>query len=329
MKVLVTGADGFVGRNLVPVLERQGVEVLRGVRRIRFQDIPNQVELGDLPLLPLKFSEKLQGFSAIVHLAGFAHQPQKSAENQQRCYDINVNGTKRVIEIAAMAGIEKVIFLSSVKAHGRFPKGSSVCELDADAPNDAYGLSKLQAEKEGFEKSSKCGFQFLAIRPPLIYGPGVKANFLSMIKIAQAGFPLPFNNVKNLRSFCYIENLTDAIGQLMRDNRRESNTFYIADQTPISTKDMLITIARHLNSDIRLFSLPDFFTNSIANWPMFRNFSEKLLGDLVVSPNKLVSFLNWEAPHSTDEGVRRTVQWYLSTRNTSSNRRELFETKGI
>lgn len=310
MKVLVTGADGFVGRHLVPSLEQSGLEVIRGVRVAKTSMPPNSVALGDISELTMDRDGEFQDVGAIVHMAGFAHQPQKTAEQIDKCFKTNVEGTRRIVELAKRIGCSKVIYLSSIKAHGHFPQGRPVSESDQDNPDDSYGISKLQAERLGLELSARYEIQFVIIRPPLIFGPGVGANFLNLIKLVALGPPLPFRSITNQRSLCFVGNLVDAIERFIRDPRVTSDIFYIADSSPHSTRSLLEAIATSLDRKVRLFSVPQKIVKSACSWPKIGGMIEKMVSDSIVDTSKLRSYLNWEAPYSTEEGIRRTCLWY-------------------
>ncbi|HYX36726.1 MAG TPA: NAD-dependent epimerase/dehydratase family protein [Oligoflexus sp.] len=310
MKVLVTGADGFVGRHLVRSLEQSELEVIRGVRLAKESMPAGSVALGDISELSMDRAAEFEGVSAIIHLAGFAHQPQKSAEQIEKCFKTNVEGTRRIVEMAKRISCGKVIYLSSIKAHGHFPKGRPVSESDRDDPDDSYGISKLNAERLGMDLSARYGIQFVSIRPPLIYGPNVGANFLNLIKLVDLGPPLPFKSIANQRSLCFVGNLVDAIERIIHNPSVTSGTFYIADARPYSTRNLLEAIAASLDRRIRLFSLPQKLVESSCSWPKIGSMIEKMVSDSIVDTSKLRSYLNWEAPFSTDEGIRRTCLWY-------------------
>lgn len=310
LKVLITGADGFVGRHLVCSLEQSGLEVIRGVRVAKESMPASSVALGDISELSMDRAGEFQGVGAIIHLAGFAHQPQNTAEQIGKCFKTNVEGTRRIVEMAKRISCGKVIYLSSIKAHGHFPKGRPVSEFDQDDPDDSYGISKLHAEQLGLELSARYGIQFVIIRPPLIYGPNVGANFLNLIKLIDLGPPLPFRSIANQRSLCFVGNLVDAIERFIHDPRVTSDTFYIADVSPYSTRNLLEAIAASLDRKVRLFSLPQKIVESSCSWPKIGGMVEKMVSDSIVDTSKLRSYLNWEAPYSTEEGIRRTCLWY-------------------
>jgi nucleoside-diphosphate-sugar epimerase len=312
--IFVTGADGFLGKHLISSLQAQDIHTISGVRKIKSTELPNQVEMGNISRLSPSFIKHLEGVDTVIHLAGFAHQPQKSEDSRYNCWQTNVEGTRNIVQLGCKANVRKFIFLSSVKAHGGFPGQNPVSEKDSDNPQDLYGQSKLAAENIGFEISAEYGRQFVSIRSPLLYGPEVKANFLRLIKLVELGLPLPFGNLQNLRSVCFVENMTDLIKKIMLESDMRSELFYVADRMPISTGGLLKAIGRSMNQQVALFPVPKILISSLSKLPYIGDTADKMFGSLVVNTSKVEATLAWKAPFSTEEGIDRTVQWYLKSR---------------
>ena len=259
MKVHVTGAGGFVGRNLVAALARAGHEVL--------------------PALP--------GAQAVVHLAAIAHR----RAGREELDEVNVRLAARVGREAAAQGA-RLVFLSSVKVHGEESQ-APFTERSRIAPQDAYAVSKARAEDL---LGAIPGLRLAILRPPLVYGPGVKANFLALMRAIARGWPLPLGAIENRRSFIYVGNLADAIMRCLSAD----GTYLVADGAPVSTPALCRELGATLGRPARLVPFP------AALLP------RKLTASLVVDDRAIRERLGWRPPHARDEGLRATAQWYLA-----------------
>jgi nucleoside-diphosphate-sugar epimerase len=280
MRIFVTGASGFIGKALAPALEARGHEV-RGSGRDDSSE------------------NSLAGCDAIVHLANIAHS-RASREALQR---VNVEGTRRLAERAAAANVRRLVYLSSIKASGEETFDRPFDAGEAPSPQNEYGRTKLAAEGALAEVCARSGLQSVVLRPPLVYGPGVKANFLALIKAIDAGWPLPFARIENRRSLVYVGNLVDAIVRCIELPQAAGRTYVVSDAAPISTVALCRAIADALSRPARLFALPSAVLELI---PQLR----PLCRDLELSNARLRDELGWAPPFSFEESLAATARWY-------------------
>jgi nucleoside-diphosphate-sugar epimerase len=279
MRVLVTGASGFVGSALVPALAARGHEV-RALRR--GEDPP-------------------EGFEAAVHLANIAHG-RASAESLQQ---VNVEGTRQLGEKAAARGVRRLVYLSSIKASGEQTAGRPFDGMEAPAPEDAYGRSKLAAERALAELGGRTKLEVVVLRPPLVYGARVRANFLALVDALSRGWPLPLASVRNARSLIYVGNLADAIARCIEVRQAAGRTYVVNDGAPRSTPELCRAIGAALGKPARLLPFPAALLRLA---PPLR----PLVRDLVIDDARLRVELGWRPPFSPEQGLRAMAEWYLA-----------------
>ena len=279
MRVLVTGASGFVGSALAPVLVARGHEV-RALRR--GEDFP-------------------EGFDAAVHLANIAHGSAPASDLEK----VNVAGTRRVAELAAARGLRRFVYLSSIKASGERTAGPPFDGTEVPAPEDAYGRSKLAAERALAEVAAGTKLELVVLRPPLVYGPGVKANFLALVRAIARGWPLPLASVRNARSLVYVGNLADAIARCLEAPRAAGRTYVVSDGEPRSTPELCRALGAALGKPARLVPFPMALLRLA---PPLR----PLVRDLALDDARLREELSWRPPFSFEQGLRATAEWYLA-----------------
>jgi len=311
--ILVTGANGFVGSALVKRLanEDDATEVVAAVRRldITFPEGVKSRLVHDL-LSSTDWSSVLKGIDAIVHCAGRVHVMKDLVDNPLKAYrDVNVFGTINLARQAAEAGVRRFVFVSSVKVNGdntidRMPFTGE----DTPAPLDPYGVSKLEAEQGLREVSKKTGMEVVIVRPPLVYGLGVKANFESMLRWVARGVPLPLGSIHNSRSMVSLDNLVDLLSLCLKHPAAPSQIFMVSDGENISTTELLIRTARAMNKSIYLLPVP-------ASWLEFgaallgkRELAQRLCGSLEVDIEKTRVLLGWNPPLTFDNGLKKAVK---------------------
>jgi nucleoside-diphosphate-sugar epimerase len=275
MQVVVTGISGFIGSRLAPALAARGHQV-RGVARDAITD-------------PAAYA----GCDAIVHLANIAH----GKVARERLWDVNVRLTRTVAEVAVQQRVRRMVYLSSIKASGNETRARAFDGSENPAPVDDYGRAKLDAEHALFRVS---GLEAVVLRPPLVYGPGVKANFRALLHAVSHGWPLPFASIGNARSMIYVENLVDAIRHCLEAEQARGQTYLVCDaEPPLSTPELCSALARSLGRPARLFRFPP------------RLLPGKLTDSLEVDDSGIRNALGWKAPFSREEGLRATARWYL------------------
>jgi nucleoside-diphosphate-sugar epimerase len=315
-RVLVTGATGFVGRHLVPMLLTAGWE-LRAALRSRDARAPGGCEpvvVGDLARLP-DAGAALAGVDVVVHLAGRAHVMRETAGDPESEFRrVNAEATRHLAEQAARAGARRFVFLSTVKVNGERSFGRAFTEADAAAPEDAYGRSKWLAEQALHEVSRTGGLEVAAIRPPLVYGPGVKANFLRLLRLIDKGVPLPFGGVRNLRSLVSVWNLCDLVTCCVGHPAAAGETFLVSDQRDLSTPELIRAIADVMGRPARLLPVPEGVLRWASRLLRQGDVLDRLIGSLQVDSSKATRLLGWTPRLSVEDGLRRTAAWYLESR---------------
>ncbi|MFH1655197.1 MAG: NAD-dependent epimerase/dehydratase family protein, partial [Candidatus Omnitrophota bacterium] len=218
-------------------------------------------------------------------------------------------GTQRLAQMAVKAGVKRFIFISSVKVNGE-GKTEPYRENDAADPQDAYGISKREAEDLLTDIAKKTGLEVVILRLPLVYGPGVKANFKNLIKISASGFPLPFKGIRNLRSFLYLGNLVDAVMICIQHPKAVGETFLVSDGQDVSTTDLIKMIASAMNKKAILFSLHPGVLKAVCRIAGKAQVLEKLTGSLLVDSSKIRNLLGWNPPFTLEQGIGETVKHY-------------------
>ncbi len=309
MKILITGATGFIGRALCETLSDYGFNLRAAVRHnidIRLPINCKTVEIGDIGP-QTDWQEALVGVDTVIHLAARVHVMNDSASNPLNAFrKVNIMGSERLAQMAAKAGVKRFIFISSVKINGEGASWSYT-EDDLPEPQDVYGISKMEAERVLSRIAAETGLQTVILRLPLVYGPGVKANFKSLIKLVGSGLPLPFKDINNRRSFIYLGNLVDAIITCVQHPKAAGETFLVSDGQDISTPDLIRMIASAMKKKAFLFSLHPGILKVLCKIAGKGEEVEKLTGTLLVDSSKIHNLLGWKPPFTMEEGIRETV----------------------
>ena len=318
--ILVTGASGFLGASLVRYLaSSEAFSVRAPVRNPRIS-FPASVEV--LPIADLDAStswqQALPGVEVVVHASGRVHVMNEAPQDPLVEFrKVNVEGTLNLARQAAAAGVKRFIFISSIKVNGETTlPGKPFSAEDAPAPVDAYGISKLEAEQGLYALAASTGMEAVIIRPVLVYGPGVKANFLSMMRWLSKGIPLPFGDSHNRRSLVALDNLISLIVVCIDHPRAANQTFLVSDGEDISTSDLLRKLAYALGKPAWLLPVPVWLMRGAAALLGKRNLSSRLFGSLQVDISKNQALLGWKPPVSLDQGLRLTAQHFLESRTS-------------
>lgn len=315
--VLVTGATGFVGRALCRTLADKGYALRAATRGNAAMDGCVCLPVGDIDG-GTDWSSALAGVGCVVHLAARVHVMRESAADPlAEFHRTNVAGTQRLALAAAQAGVRRLVFLSSVKVNGEATTASPFAESDTPAPADPYGISKWEAENALRGVAGEMGLEIVILRPPLIYGPGVKANFRRMLALAASGLPLPFASIDNRRSLVFLGNLVDAIATCLIHPRAAGETFLISDGEDLSTPDLLRRMRQAMGFPARLMPVPPSLLQ--AGGRLLRRKAEvgRLVGSLQVDSAKLRTLLSWQPPCSVDAGLRETCEDFLASKRRS------------
>lgn len=313
--ILVTGATGFVGQALCKRLANDSFTVRCAVRlsdhlaSAQFSRIERFIieDIGP----DTDWSKALPGIDTIVHLAARVHViNDKDADPPAEFRRINVSGTEHLAREAAKAGVKRFIFLSSIKVNGE-GKNTPYSEAQSVHPSDPYGISKWEAEQALRRIETETGMKVIIIRPPLVYGPGVKANFLNLIKLVNSGIPLPLASVSNKRSLIYIENLVDAIVSCIRNPNAAGQTYLVSDGEDVSTPELARRLASALGRPARLFPFPAGLMGIAGKLMGKSELVDRLIGSLLINSSKIHRDLGWKPPCTMELGLKRTAEWFL------------------
>jgi nucleoside-diphosphate-sugar epimerase len=309
--ILVTGATGFVGSALVERLAHDGMPVRACVRRADAR-VPAGVETVRIEGLSAQvdWTGALAGVTAVVHAAARVHVMQDTASDPLAEFRrVNVAGTLRLAEQAAAAGVKRFVFVSSIKVNGEATEpGRPFFADDTPAPIDPYGVSKMEAEQGLREIARATGMEVAIVRPPLVYGPGVKANFRAMMSALRRGLPLPLGAIHNARSLVALGNLVDLIVTCIAHPGAANQTFLVSDGEDLSTTQLLRRMGRALGRPARLIPVPAALLRLGAGALGRGAVAQRLCGSLQVDISKTKELLAWRAPLSVDEGLLKAAE---------------------
>ncbi|NVK36716.1 MAG: SDR family oxidoreductase [Gammaproteobacteria bacterium] len=317
MNILLTGATGFLGRQLVKALvDMVGVNVTAAVRRST-NCLPSRTfEAGGLGA-ETDWSQALLEQNVVVHAAARAHiMRDEVAEPLAEYRTVNVAGSENLARQAAAAGVKRFIYISSVKVLGESTSGETAFnELTAADPEDAYGQSKYEAEEVLKKIASETGMELVIIRPPLVYGPGVKANFLSLLKLCQLSLPLPFGLVNNRRSMVYLDNLVDFTIQCIDHPNAANQTFLVSDGQDLSLSNLIRIIRKAMNKPAWLLPVPVSLFKLVGKLTGKMALVDRLIGDFQVDSSKAQQLLGWTPPYTVEQGIVETVKDFMNRKN--------------
>jgi nucleoside-diphosphate-sugar epimerase len=318
MKVAVTGASGFVGSAAVALFARNGWQVIAQSRRLApaASLITNvqtlQADLDDQAL----WQAALAGCEAVLHTAARVHQVNDVSTNPLADYRaVNTEQTLRLARNAANHGVKRFVFLSSIKVNGEWTSEEHPFRADdAPAPADPYGISKCEAELGLKEIANQTDMQVVIVRPPLVYGPGVKANFLTMMRWLRRGIPLPLGAIHNQRSLIGLGNLVDLLEKCLTHPAAANQTFLASDGQDVSTTELLRALTQALQVKPRLIPVPQTVLEGGLKLLGRGDLAQRLCGNLAVDIAKTRDLLGWTPSLSLEQGLRSTAEHFLAQR---------------
>lgn len=315
-QLLITGSSGFVGRRLIQQLQGHTNYNIRALVRRMPDVLSTGVDYGLLPDFSAVTAEHpaLQGIDVVVHLASRVHVMNDTESDPLEAFRrVNVGHTLQLAHSAVAAGAKRFIFVSSVKVNGeQTVLGRPYSETDKPLPVDPYGISKMEAEDALRELAVQTGLEVVIVRPVLVYGPGVKANFSNMMKWLNKGVPLPFGAISNQRSLVALDNLVSFILTCVSHPAAANQTFLISDGEDVSTTQLLVRLGKSLGSPARLMPVPEWLLVLGAILLGRKSLSQRLCGSLQVDITKGRQLLGWAPVVTLDEGLDTTAQHYLS-----------------
>jgi UDP-glucose 4-epimerase len=320
-RVLVTGADGFVGRAVCRKLIEFGYTPRAGLWNAELwpalqratPGLADFAVIGDLGANP-NLSGALEGVSAAVHLAARVHvMHDTSVDPLHEFRRVNVIGTAALAHAAAAQGARRLMFVSTAKVNGESTSGRPFAEGDQPAPQDPYAISKWEAEEALRSVAAKTGLEAVILRPPLVYGPGVRANFLRLMRLVEWGLPLPLPDTNNRRSLIGVENLADCLVRCVSHPGAANQTFMVSDGQDVSTRELVARLAPPLGRSARFLPVPEPVLRFAARLLREEPALNRLLGSLELDSGKVRRTLEWTPPVTLDSGLEATARWYLQS----------------
>lgn len=307
--VLVTGADGFIGQALCKSLSVTGYFVRRAVRTSLSAKGEEAYAVGEIGPAT-DWTAALDGVNCVVHLAARTHViRERSRDPWGEFCRVNVVGTERLARMAAERGVRRLVYISSAGVNGNLTADRPFTEDDKPRPHNPYTLSKWEAEQRLHQVAQETELEVVVLRPPLVYGPGVKANFLSLIGLVNSGLPLPMGSIDNHRSLLYVGNLADAIIKCIDHPRAAGEIFLLSDGEDVSTPQLVDHIACSLEKPARVLPFPPSLIRA-AGKISGKTRVGQLLGSLVVDSSKIRRVLGWQPPYTLTEGLKETALWF-------------------
>jgi len=306
MAILLTGASGFVGSRLIDVIDGDLIPVVRRASNLE-GEVLKTIDGAT------NWAGVLERVDVIIHCAARVHVMNDDVQVPLAAFRaVNVEGAENLARQAARAGVKRFILLSSIKVNGECSlENAPFSEQDEANPQDPYAISKYEAEESLKEICAETGMEFVIIRPPLVYGAKVKANFRSMLKWLSFGVPLPLGAIKhNKRSLVYVDNLVDLIKVCIEHPAAANQTFLVSDDEDISTEELLRRNSRALGKKLHLFPVPEGLFNLVGKLVGRGDIGRRLADSLQVDISHTKMTLNWKPPHSLEYGLKETSDWF-------------------
>jgi len=317
MKILLTGSSGFLGKRLTTALANASFMLIECGRNSAKLNNPNYLHVENIDSNS-KFNLQYQAINTIIHSAARVHVMNDASANPLEAFrEVNTHGTLNLAQQAAEAGVKRFIFISSIKVNGESTElGKPFKPDDSFIPTDPYGLSKYEAEVGLHKIADETGMEVVIIRPPLVYGPGVKGNFASMMKWVNKGLPLPLGGIKgNKRSLVSVDNLVNLIITCIEHPKAANQTFLVSDNDDISTTGLLQKMALALDVPSRLLPVPAAWFIFVSHLFAKPAMSQRLCGSLQVDISKTTELLAWTPPYTSAQSMKKTADAYLNNIN--------------
>ncbi|WP_235272649.1 UDP-glucose 4-epimerase family protein [Methylotenera versatilis] len=310
LKVLVTGANGFVGQVLISALENRNIKYSGAVRYANKNSKNGFIEVGDIDG-KTDWSRALEDVDVVIHLAARVHVMNEPSDDPLAAFtNVNVDGLRNLALQAAKANVKRFVFVSSVKVNGEFTNKQPFTENDVPNPQDPYAISKWEAEKALRKIEKETGMEVVILRPPLVYGAGVKANFASLLKLVNKKLPLPLASINAKRSLIYVDNLVDAIIVCASHPKAAGQTYLVSDGEDASMPQLINKIANALNKPSYLLPFPVSIMRLLAKLTCKSASVDRLTQSLMIDSSKIHQELDWRPPFTMEQGLKVTADWY-------------------
>jgi nucleoside-diphosphate-sugar epimerase len=312
MKFMISGAGGFVGKALYAELLRRGQFVSAAVRSGNSLTENTEVIIVGAIDSETNWADALRDVDVVIHLAARVHVMRDSATDPLAEFlQVNLHGTSNLARQAACFGVKRLVFASSIKVNGEQTSATQAfTELDEPNPHDYYSISKWQAEQALWRIAQETGLEIVVVRPPLVYGPGVKGNFAQMLAVVTKRIPLPLASVYNRRSLIYVENLVDALIACATHPVAAGQTYLVCDGEDVSTPDLLRQLGDAMRNPAHLLPFPTSWLRILGKLSGKSDQVERLLGSLQVDSGKIRRDLNWAPPYTLQQGLQATAESY-------------------
>jgi nucleoside-diphosphate-sugar epimerase len=319
MRVLITGGSGFLGRQLARRLTTDGDDVLVLSRQPLDVPPPGRSALWSGVSDVKALRQALDRIDAVIHLAARVHVMRDRSDDALAAFrEVNVIGTETVLREAIAAGVRTFVYFSSIKAAAE-RSTSPLDERIQPHPEDAYGISKREAELHVVQMASRASLPAVILRPPMVYGPEMKGNMLRLFRLVHSGIPLPFGSIENSRSMVFSSNATWAVSSLLRAPMSDVEIFHVTDAEAVSTPELIRRIGASLERPVRLLHCPPWLLgaagrmgdlmNRVARFSLSSSEIQRLTGSLVLDSSKLRNAIG-RPPHTLDDGLRQTARWF-------------------
>lgn len=314
-RILVTGANGFIGRHLCRWLVDAGYDVRGAQRRLHPECNPpakDVVAVGDIGP-SANWKDAVRGVDCVIHLAARVHETnENSADPFAEYVKVNVGGTRSLLQACSNSDVRHFIYLSSIKVNGEATVGAPFSVADAPAPEDPYGRSKFEAELLVQRMCEEQGIDWTIVRSPLVYGPGVKANFARLVQFVKSGIPIPLGACTNRRSMIYVGNLCDLIGQTLVAQNSRNKIFLVSDGHDFTMPELIQGVGRIIGKRPVLLPIPIAWLSVVAGIAGRRKDVKRLTQSLEIDISETCRLLNWRPPYDVDTALSETLNNWQS-----------------
>ena len=312
VKVLVTGASGFVGKALCTYLVLRDFDVVATVQNLPDALVPKvNYRIVTEICASTDWDDALASVQTVIHCAARVHVMHDHAQNPLTEFRrVNTLATDTLARAAARSGVKRLVFLSSIKVNGEStPSDAPFDQASPARPQDSYAISKWEAEQTLTQIATETGLEVVTLRCPLVYGPGVKGNFLRLLQAVDHGVPLPLALARNRRSLIYLDNLTSAIATCLTHSAAAGKTYLVSDGEDVSTAELISRIAQALGKPSKLWPCPLGLIELAGMLTSKSDEIARLLGSLCIDSSKIRSELDWTPPYTLEQGLAETAQW--------------------